>query len=192
MDIKKQQDTLAKAIGRAVATRRSEVEGILIRNGVIVPEGASESQVIRIVIMALADSKGFRADFGEFLNGSFSNMAGMGYANFTFDQAEGTSTISTTSGGSSTPADAPSGVDYGKIIEAAWNIGSSWWSNRQDRLAAEAAAEEEARRAAEEAERIAAQGGAPAKSGVNWMAIGVVTGVVALLGTTIYLVTRKK
>lgn len=190
MDINKQQDALVKAIGRAVGTRRSEVEALLIRSGVIVPEGASDAQVIRIVFMAIADSKGFRADFGQFLNDSYSNMAG--YSNFTFDQAEGNTYTGTTSGGYSTPDDAPSGIDYGKAIDALVQIGTGWWRNRQARLAAEAAAEEEARRARDEEERLASGGGTPPKSGVNWVTVGIVTGVVALLGTTIFLVTRKK
>jgi len=192
MDINKQQDALVKAIGRAVGTRRNEVEALLIRSGVIVPEGASDAQVIRIVFMAIADSKGFRADFGQFLNDSYSNMAGMGYSNFTFDQAEGNTYTGGGSENFSTSGDAPSGFDYGKAIDALVRIGTSLWNNRQQRLAAEAAAEEEAQRAREEAERIAAQDGTPTKSGVNWITIGIVTGVVALLGTTIFLVTRKK
>jgi hypothetical protein len=192
MDINKQQDALVKAIGRAVGTRRSEVEALLIRSGVIVPEGASDAQVIRIVFMAIADSKGFRADFGQFLNDSYSNMAGMGYANFTFNQAGGNTYTGTTSGGYSTPDDAPSGVNWGKVLEATVALTTTWWNNRQSRLAAEAAAEEEARRVREEQERLAGGGGTPPKSGVNWVTVGIVTGVVALLGTTIFLVTRKK
>lgn len=190
MDINKEQDALVKAIGRAVGTRRGEVEALLIRSGVIVPEGASDAQVIRIVFMAIADSKGFRADFGKFLNDSYSNMAG--YANFTFDQAGGNTYTGGGSADFSTPADAPSGIDYGKAIDALVRIGTAWWGNRQQRLAAEAAAEEEARRAKEEQERIEREGGTAPKSGVNWVTVGIVTGVVALLGTTIFLVTRKK
>lgn len=159
-----QQELLVKAIGRAVGTRRSEVEALLIRNGVIVPEGASDAQLIRIVFMAIADSKGFRADLSSVLEAD----------NLNADGEEG------------------NGIDWVKIMEATIKLGTSWANNRAARLAAEAEAEQAAILAAEQKAIKDAESNAPAKSGVNWMTIGIVTGVVALLGTTIYLVTRKK
>lgn len=178
---------LTKTIAQTTHSRRSDVENALLRNGVIVPNGATEAQVNNIVITAIAESNGFRKDFAKILSDDSSNMAGYSY--FTFGQEAGTSPIPAGTDNFSTSNDAPSGnVDYIKYLEILANVGSNWWKNRQDRKLAEEMAEEERKRL----ERIEEGNQEESSGGVNWVAIGVITGVVALLGTTIFLVTRKK
>lgn len=179
---------LTKTIAQTTHSRREDVENALLRNGVIVPDGATEAQVNNIVITAIAESNGFRKDFAKILSDDSSNMAGYSY--FTFDQEAGTSPIPAGTDNFSTPNDGPSGnIDYIQYLELLAKFGSNWWKNRQERKLAEEMAEEERKRL-ERFEEERRQG--ESSGGVNWVAIGVITGVVALLGTTIFLVTRKK
>ena len=179
---------LTKTIAQTTKSRRGDVENALLRNGVIVPDGATEAQVNNIVIAAIAESNGFRKDFAKILSDDSSNMAGYSY--FTFGQEAGTSPISAGTDNFSTPNDGPSGnVDYVKYLKILADVGSKLWKNRQERKLAEEIAEEERKRL-ERIEQERNQG--ESSGGVNWVAIGVITGVVALLGTTIFLVTRKK
>lgn len=179
---------LTKTIAQTTHSRREDVENALLRNGVIVPDGATEAQVNNIVITAIAESNGFRKDFAKILSDDSSNMAGYSY--FTFDQEAGTSPIPAGTDNFSTPNDGPSGnIDYFLYLELLAKFGSNWLKNYQERKLAEKMAEEERMRL-ERIEEERRQG--ESSGGVNWVAIGVITGVVALLGTTIFLVTRKK
>lgn len=82
----------AYAIMYVVRNKKSEVLGLLLKNGVVVPSNAQDVQVAFVVTNLLKVSDSFYNEFSELLldeetvNAVFSNMSGS-YMNFTGDSA---------------------------------------------------------------------------------------------------------
>lgn len=56
-----------RAIASTTANNAQQVEGLLSRNGVVVPAALTTTQLNDAVILALAESDGFRKDFSNYL-----------------------------------------------------------------------------------------------------------------------------
>jgi hypothetical protein len=156
------------AVAFTTSNNPEQVQGLLARNGVVVPAALTTTQLNEAVIMALAESDGFRKDFSNYLlqlGASKTRSASMsGYKNYTedfFNSANGGSFMDSplnangpqpfnfaTSGG--TPEDAGGGgVDWEAIGKFGSNLAGLMGNFFQGRQAVAVAKEQT------EAERIA-------------------------------------
>jgi hypothetical protein len=154
------------AVAFTTSTNPEQVQGLLSRNGVVVPAALTTSQLNDAVIMALAESDGFRKDFSNYvlqLSAAKTGTASMsGYKNYTedfFNSNGGTSFMDnplnadgpqpfnfTTSGG--TPSSGNK-VDWEAISKIGANLASAVGNFFTGRQAVQVAKEQT------EAERIA-------------------------------------
>lgn len=77
------------AVAFTTANNPEQVQGLLARNGVVVPAALTSSQLNDAVVLALSESDGFRKDFSNYLlqlGASKTGSASMsGYKNYTED-----------------------------------------------------------------------------------------------------------
>ena len=156
------------AVAFSTSNNPEQVQGLLARNGVVVPAALTTSQLNDAVILALAESDGFRKDFSNYIlqlsaeKTGTSSMAG--YKNYTedfFNSANGGSFMDTplnangpqpfdfrTSGGTPTKKSGE-GVNWEAIGKIGSNLASAVGNFFQGRQAVSVAKEQT------EAERIA-------------------------------------
>lgn len=78
---------IADSIVYAVQNQKQKLTSILLKNGVVVPSGTSDAELIMLVSDVFKKSKPFRNDFLNMISSSeYVSSSFEGYSNFTFDE----------------------------------------------------------------------------------------------------------
>lgn len=185
------------AIAWTIDNRPDQVKSLVKKHGIDVPVGSGKAGIQKAVAALMAKSKGFAKDFSQLFRrentGEFANFV---YA--TGDSGEG-SLVSNTSSGSSTKkafADTTVGKVFSSDNISNWiNTGLGVWAAKKTGQGGNAA---DNINTGIDYGRDYGTGGsgnspAPASKGIGTTGIILISlGAVALLGTVIYLATRKK